>query len=119
VPVGLSEARRLVGLPQGGAFLALRADGADLLIQRVEGYTPEAPLPLPLALALTALVAEALEPVHDQGGAFGELSPAGIVFDLHGVLRIRPAPRQAPLVEPHGGAITPDRKSTCLNSSHR
>ncbi|MCK6516150.1 hypothetical protein L6R46_13980, partial [Myxococcota bacterium] len=114
VPVGVSEARRLAGLPQGGAFLALRAEGADLLIQRVEGICPEAPLPLPLALALTALVAEALEPVHDQGGAFGELSPAGIFFDRHGVLRIRPAPRQAPLAEPQGGAITPATDSLGL-----
>ena len=48
VPVGVSEARRLAALPQGGAFLALRAEGADLLIPRVEGYSPEAPLPLPL-----------------------------------------------------------------------
>jgi hypothetical protein len=94
--------------------LALRAEGADLLIQRVEGICPEAPLPLPLALALTALVAEALEPVHDQGGAFGELSPAGILFDRHGVLRIRPAPRQAPLAEPQGGAITPATDSLGL-----
>ena len=94
--------------------MALRAEGADLLIQRVEGICPEAPLPLPLALALTALVAEALEPVHDQGGAFGELSPAGILFDRHGVLRIRPAPRQAPLAEPQGGAITPATDSLGL-----
>ena len=114
VPVGVSEARRLAALPQGGAFLALRAEGADLFIPRVEGYNPEAPLPLPLALALTALVAEALEPVHDQGGAFGELSPSGILFDRHGVLRIRPAPRQAPLAEPQGGAITPATDSLGL-----
>ncbi|MCK6525950.1 hypothetical protein L6R49_31490, partial [Myxococcota bacterium] len=114
VPVGLSEAKRLAASPQGGAFLALRADGADLLIQRVEGYVPEAGLALPVALALTALVAEALEPVHDQGGAWGELSPAGILFDVYGVLRIRPAPRQAPLVEPQGGAITPATDSLGL-----